>query len=115
MQEMAQRFVLAHKLAREAGGKLLLRIDDLDIERVRPEYVEDIFQTLEWLDIAWNEGPKDAEELRRLWSQQYRLVEYLKLLDNLRETGDLYACYVFPQGDFGPHGYHGIRWTLQES
>jgi glutamyl/glutaminyl-tRNA synthetase len=85
-------FLLAQKLAREAGGKLLLRIDDLDIERVRPEYVEDIFQTLEWLDIAWNEGPKDAEELRRLWSQQYRLVEYLKLLDNLRETGDLYAC-----------------------
>ena len=85
-------FVLAWKLAREAGGKLLLRIDDLDAERVRPEYVDDIFETLQWLGLDWDEGPRNAEELRSTWSQHLRLVRYGELVEQLRESGHLYAC-----------------------
>lgn len=85
-------FVLAWKLAREAGGKLLLRIDDLDAERVRPEHVGDIFDTLHWLGVDWDEGPRDAEDLHRHWSQHARLAHYRDLLGQLREGGHLYAC-----------------------
>ena len=85
-------FVLAWKLAREAGGRLLLRIDDLDTERVRPEYVEDIFKTLHWLGVDWDEGPRNVEELMSTWSQHLRLARYQELVEQLREGGHLYAC-----------------------
>ncbi|MBS1547527.1 MAG: tRNA glutamyl-Q synthetase [Bacteroidetes bacterium] len=85
-------FVLAWQLAREAGGKLLLRIDDLDIERVRPEYVQDIFDTLVWLGIDWDLGPRDPWQLAQSWSQHLRMPEYNRLLAELRAAGQLYAC-----------------------
>ncbi len=85
-------FVLAWKLARKAGGKLLLRIDDLDMERVRPAYVEDIFGTLRWLGVDWDEGPRNAEELKNSWSQHLRMARYRELVEQLREDGHLYAC-----------------------
>lgn len=85
-------FVLAWKLAREAGGKVLLRIDDLDAERVRPEYVQDIFETLAWLELDWDEGPDDAADLERQWSQHRRMDGYMRLVERLRAEGQLYAC-----------------------
>jgi glutamyl-tRNA synthetase len=85
-------FVLAWRLAREAGGKVLLRIDDLDAERVRQEYVQDIFDTLRWLGVDWDEGPRNADELAETWSQHRRMAAYLSLLEELRATGRLYAC-----------------------
>lgn len=85
-------FLLAWKLAREAGGKLLLRIDDLDAERVRPDYVEDIFETLHWLGVDWDEGPRNAEELQSTWSQHLRMEGYRELVEQLRVGGHLYAC-----------------------
>ncbi|MGV9012147.1 MAG: glutamate--tRNA ligase family protein [Flavobacteriales bacterium] len=85
-------FVLAHELARQEEGSLLLRIDDLDQERVRTDHVEDIFRTLEWLGITWDEGPRNGMDLASTWSQQHRLDEYHELLNELRATGNLYAC-----------------------
>lgn len=85
-------FVATWKIARSVGAKLLLRIDDLDAERVRPVYVEDIFETLRWLGIHWDEGPKNANDLREHWSQHLRLARYGALIDRLREGGHLYAC-----------------------
>lgn len=85
-------FVLAWKLAREAGGRVLLRIDDLDAERARPEYVQDIFDTLHWLGVDWDEGPGNAGELASQWSQHLRMGSYLELVHQLRAGGHLYAC-----------------------
>lgn len=85
-------FLITSRLAQERGAKLLLRIDDLDSERVRPEYVEDIFRSLEWLGIRWDEGPSGPDELRSKWSQQLRASQYLALADQLRKKDVLYAC-----------------------
>lgn len=85
-------FVLAHELARQEEGSLLLRIDDLDQERVRPDHVEDIFLTLEWLGITWDNGPRNSMDLASTWSQQHRIFAYHALLRELRMTGKLYAC-----------------------
>jgi glutamyl-tRNA synthetase len=85
-------FVLAWKLARAAGGTVLLRIDDLDEERVRPAYVEDVFRTLDWLGITWDEGPQGPSDLDREWSQRYRMERYQALLEGLLPLGVVYAC-----------------------
>ncbi len=88
----ALNFLLTEALAKRAGGTILLRIDDLDAERVRPEYVQDIFDSLHWLDISWQEGPRNPAELADRWSQHLRLARYHTLLGQLRELGALYAC-----------------------
>lgn len=85
-------FVLTWKLARAAGGRILLRIDDLDAERARPGYVEDIFRSLEWLGIDWDKGPTGPGDFAEKWSQHMRLDSYETLLTRLRSTGSVYAC-----------------------
>ncbi len=88
----AVNFLLAHALAREHEGTLMLRIDDLDVERVRPEYVQDIFDSLEWLGIRPDEGPLDVQDLHLNWSQTDRLDSAHAMLDQLRSVGSLFAC-----------------------
>ncbi|MCB9169679.1 MAG: hypothetical protein H6594_04930 [Flavobacteriales bacterium] len=88
----AFNFLLTERLVRHLGGHLLLRIDDLDVGRMRPEFVEDIFRSLEWLGIAWDDGPSGPDALERVWSQRHRSPQYRKCLSELRERGALYAC-----------------------
>ncbi|MEO8734552.1 MAG: glutamate--tRNA ligase family protein, partial [Flavobacteriales bacterium] len=73
-------FFATWKIARSIGAKLLLRIDDLDAERVRPEYVADVFETLRWCGIDWDEGPKNANDFSQHWSQHLRLAHYATLI-----------------------------------
>lgn len=56
------------------------------------DYVEDIFETLNFLGIPWDEGPKDVREYERAWSQLHRLEEYREALGRLREGGKVFAC-----------------------
>lgn len=85
-------FLLNYFAARSRGAKLLLRIDDLDADRKRPAYVVDIFETLSWLGIDWDEGPRAADDFERNWSQHLRLVSYHAALDVLRSKNLLFAC-----------------------
>lgn len=85
-------FVATWALARALGGKILLRIDDLDAQRMRPEYVEDIFRTLDWLGVDWDEGPFSVNDFTENWSQHLRIDLYENALTQLRQTGDLYVC-----------------------
>ena len=88
----AINFLLTEKLARARGWKVRLRIDDLDIERVRPAYVEDIFRSLEWLGVSWDEGPSGPMDHAANWSQQLRLERYGEVVQVLRKGGHLYGC-----------------------
>jgi glutamyl/glutaminyl-tRNA synthetase len=86
-------FVLTWLLLRKMGGKLLLRIDDSDAARSRPEYIEDIFNTLDWLGIDWDLGPEGPDDFARKYSQKHRFELYRELLDELRKaSGQVYAC-----------------------
>jgi glutamyl/glutaminyl-tRNA synthetase len=85
-------FALTAALARRVGASILLRIDDLDRERVDREYVEDIFETLNFLGIPWDEGPRDVDEFEREWSQGHRLGMYREALRRLRQEGKVFAC-----------------------
>jgi len=74
------------------NGELRLRIDDLDAPRVRNEYITDIFETLDWLDINWTAGPRDAADQIVNFSQALRLPRYHSLLAQLVQTGQIFAC-----------------------
>jgi glutamyl/glutaminyl-tRNA synthetase len=100
-------FVATWALARAFDGKIMLRIDDLDAERMRPEYVEDIFQTLDWLGVDWDEGAFSVEDFFKNWSQHLRLDAYEKALSDLQKTGDLYACNC-SRKDIKLHSKNGL-------
>jgi glutamyl-Q tRNA(Asp) synthetase len=74
----------AWSAAREAGGRFLLRIEDTDFTRCRPEYTEAVFDDLAWLGLDW-ETP-----VRR---QSNHRAEYDRALETLREQGLLYRCF----------------------
>lgn len=78
--------VLNWLVARRAGGTFILRIDDTDPERSRPEFADQIRRDLEWLGLTW-----DREE-----RQSTRLDRYHDAADRLRAARRLYDCYEAP-------------------
>lgn len=88
----AFNFLVTDRLAKAMGAQLVLRIDDLDAERVRPEYVEDVFRSLEWLGIRVDEGPSGPQALYANWSQQLRIPHYNAAVEQLRAADALYPC-----------------------
>ncbi len=85
-------FAITAALAKQSGARIMLRIDDLDRERVRPDYVADIFDTLTYLHIPWDEGPVDYRAYAATYSQMHRLDLYQHALEQLRVRGMVYAC-----------------------
>ncbi|MFT7589193.1 MAG: glutamyl/glutaminyl-tRNA synthetase [Limisphaerales bacterium] len=88
----AFNFALTWAVARRNNGHILLRIDDLDNERVRDEYLSDVFQTLEWLGIDYDSGPDGPTDLKKNWSQKNRTENYKALLSKISDTSETYAC-----------------------
>lgn len=76
--------ILAHDFARERHGNFLLRIEDIDAGRSRPEHVDGIFIDLEWLGLGW-----DGEVV----FQSERLDRYAAALQRLRAAGLAYPCF----------------------
>jgi glutamyl/glutaminyl-tRNA synthetase len=85
-------FAITAALAKKTGARILLRIDDLDRERIEPEFVQDIFDSLEFLEIPWDEGPRDYDEYEQEYSQLHRMDLYNAALETLRATGQVFAC-----------------------
>ena len=75
---------LGHARARAAGGRFLLRIEDLDPIRSRPEFVAAIAEDLRWLGLDW-----DGKQL----IQSQRGAAYAAALDHLRADGLVYPCF----------------------
>lgn len=71
-------------VARAAGGRFLLRIEDTDFTRCRPEYTAAVFEDLHWLGLDWE------EPVRR---QSQHRAEYDAALEALRGEGLLYRCF----------------------
>ena len=93
---------LAHDAARGAGGKFLIRIDDIDGSRSREEFIGASLADLAWLGIDWDGDPK---------RQSDRLDAYAAALDDLRTRGLVYPCFC-TRADIAaslsaPHGPSG--------
>lgn len=85
-------FVLTWLITKKQNGSILLRIDDLDTERTRPEYLEDIFQMLDFIGIQPNEGPSGIAEFHEKYSQKRRMPYYFKNLQKLIDQNQVFAC-----------------------
>jgi glutamyl-Q tRNA(Asp) synthetase len=75
--------ILAHDMARAAGGEFLLRMEDTDLERSRPEYDAQIIDDLGWLGLTWD-GP--------VHRQSQHIARYNTRLEPLVQRGLLYPC-----------------------
>lgn len=85
-------FILTYQLAKKYSAKILLRIDDLDRERVRKTYLQDIFHTLDFLELPYSFGPKNLNDFEQNYSQALRMPLYLDALEVLKNNGNLFAC-----------------------
>jgi glutamyl-Q tRNA(Asp) synthetase len=74
--------IVAHDLAKARGGRFLLRIEDIDGARSRPELADEFRANLAWLGLEWEEVP----------AQSTRLDTYAKAAEKLRSDGLLYPC-----------------------
>ncbi len=83
----ARTFLAARERAR--GGTLVLRVEDLDASRCRPEYCAAIAEDLRWIGIEWQEGP-DVGGRYGPYEQSRR--DYLPVWRRLRDLGLIYPC-----------------------
>ena len=111
--------LFAEHAAREAGGRFLLRIEDIDTTRCKPEFDNAIREDLAWLGLHWE------EPVRR---QSEHFTDYRAALDRLDATGLLYPCFCsrkdiaaeIARAGEAPHGlspthYPGTCRTLDDA
>lgn len=79
-------------LAKRYGGKLILRIEDTDLERSSRESEQNIMEALHWLGITWDEGP-DVQGAYGPYRQTERLDTYRRCTEQLIQSGKAYYCY----------------------
>ena len=87
----ARTFGVAGQRAAEQGGALILRNEDLDPQRCRPEFVSAMLEDLHWLGLHWTEGP-DCGGPYAPYSQSQRREHYLAAWRKLRDAGAIYPC-----------------------
>lgn len=83
---------LAWLQVRQAGGTLVLRIEDIDEQRSKPLFTQALMEDLHWLGLDWDEGP-DIGGPYGPYIQQERYDRYAAALDTLKTAGLLYPCY----------------------
>ncbi|MBI4030119.1 MAG: tRNA glutamyl-Q(34) synthetase GluQRS [Proteobacteria bacterium] len=99
--------LFAYGRAAKPGGRFILRIEDIDAGRCRPEFEDGIYEDLSWLGVAWE------EPVRR---QSEHMDDYRAALDKLEDGGLLYPCFCTrkeiqaeitrsPSAPHGPEGY----------
>ncbi len=79
----ARTFWTAQERARAAGGKLLMRIEDLDRDRCRPEFIDAALEDLAWFGLEWSDAPV---------IQSQRMEPYRQAFEKLRQDGCLFPC-----------------------
>ncbi len=87
----ARTFWIAQQRAREQQGVLVLRNENLDQGRSRPEFVQAMFEDLHWFGFEWQEGP-DVGGPFGPYLQSERTDYYRVALDRLKSTGHVYPC-----------------------
>jgi len=84
-------FWIAYQRALEQRGKLVLRNEDLDPQRSKPDFAQAMIEDLQWLGIRWQEGP-DIGGPFAPYQQSRRRESYLEAWRKLRDGGHIYPC-----------------------
>ena len=82
--------------ARQTEGAFVLRVDDTDVERNRPEYEALIYESLRWLGLDWDEGPDKGGHFAP-YRQSERVDIYKEQAARLIKDGKAYRCYCTPE------------------
>ena len=93
----ARTFWTAFQRAREAGGTLVMRMDDLDPDRCRPVYADAALDDLRWLGIRWQEGPDKGGPFAP-YVQSKRRAIYLDAWRKLLRTRPPVSMPLLAQG-----------------
>ncbi len=105
----AYSVLFAYRKAKENGGRFILRIEDIDTERCRPEYVDGIKEDLHWLGLTWEEPVRKQSE---------HMAGYAAALDKLAGADLLYPCFCsrrdireeIARAPAAPHGPEGALY-----
>lgn len=103
----------AYNKAREHGGRFILRIEDIDSGRCRPEFEQGIYEDLRWLGLAWEE--LEEGQVRR---QSEHMDDYRVALRKLEDMGLIYPCFCtrkdiqaeIANAPSAPHGPEGALY-----
>ena len=96
--------VLGHARARESGGKFLLRIEDLDPTRSRPEFVNGIYEDLIWLGLEWDQP---------MLVQSQRSAVYAEALERVAGAGARLCLLLHPRGH--RRSARGAAWARRRA
>src|SRR5664279_3316707 len=92
----ARTALFNYLLARKDKGSFVLRIEDTDTERSKPEYEKIILEALAWLGLDWEEGP-DVGGPFGPYRQSERLERYQEAAQRLLKEEKAYLCYCTPE------------------
>ena len=84
----ARTALFALLAARQQAGTFVLRIDDTDVQRSTQEFRDDILDSMQWLGLAWDEGP---------YYQSQRSVQYREMGERFLSQGKAYRCFCTPE------------------
>ncbi|WP_269526796.1 tRNA glutamyl-Q(34) synthetase GluQRS [Coraliomargarita parva] len=87
----ARTFWIAMERAREAGGTLIYRDEDIDPQRCLPEYAQSAIDDLRWFGCDWDEGP-DVNGPHAPYRQSQRMDRFLQAWEHLKKGGYIYPC-----------------------
>ena len=88
----ARTALFNYLFVKSQGGKMILRIEDTDVERSREEYTEGLIRDLKWLGITWEEGPDKSGNFGP-YKQSQRLGIYKEKLEVLLKSHKAYPCF----------------------
>ena len=89
----ARTALFNYLFAKRMGGKFILRIEDTDKERSKPEYCEALIEDLAWTGIRWDEGPGVGGDYAP-YQQSEKLAVFRDYTEKLLREGKAYDCYV---------------------
>ncbi|MEE9311810.1 MAG: glutamate--tRNA ligase family protein, partial [Planctomycetota bacterium] len=106
----ARTFLLAWLWARSEGGKVIMRVEDIDLPRCKPEYREQALSDIAWLGLGWDEGPQAGDAVG-VFDQHTRTDIYRQHLQTLIDKGLAYPCTCsrkdIREASSAPHGEEG--------
>ena len=105
----AVNFLVTWAIVRSRKGRLHLRIDDMDGIRFRPDVLEDIFTSLDWLGLDWDTGPSGPDDFYQHFSLQKKKEYYrgrLQGLDKMRRKTFVCRCSRASIKKVSPNGLY---------
>ena len=115
----ARTALLAYWQTKAQTGQFVMRVEDLDSQRSRPEFIQTNLEELRWLGLSWDEGPEVGGPYAP-YRQSERFGLYEEALTTLQTSGHLFECYLSRKdlrGDLevasAPHGTGAVYGAVQ--